>query len=46
MKCIWNVECIVKEDLTEETMQEIVCSKIANVLINENNQNRTLVNQE
>lgn len=46
MKCIWNVECIVKEDLTEEKMQEIVCSKIANVLINENNQNCTLVNQE
>ncbi len=43
MNCKWIVECIVKEELTEENMKDIICSKIANVLIREEIQNRTLV---
>ncbi len=43
MNCKWNVECIVNEELTEENMKDIICSKIANVLIREEIQNRTLV---
>ena len=46
MTCVWNVECIANKKITEDEMQEIVCSKIANVLINEENENRSLVNQE
>ena len=46
MTCVWNVECITNKEITEDEMQDIVCSKIANVLINEENENHTLVNQE
>ena len=46
MTCIWNVECITNRDVTEEEMQEIICSKIANVLIKEENKNCTLVNNK
>ena len=46
MTCVWNVECITNREITEEEMQEIICSKIANVLIKEENENYTLVNQE
>ena len=42
--CIWNVECFTNEKLTETEIQEIICSKIANILINEENEKRTLVN--
>ena len=45
MSCIWNVKCITEMELTEEEMQEIICSKIANVLIREEKENYTLVNQ-
>lgn len=45
INCIWNVECVTKEDITETEIQEIICSKIANILINEENKKRTLENQ-
>lgn len=45
MTCKWNVECIVNEEITEEDMKDIICSKIANVLIREEIQNCTLVKQ-
>lgn len=44
MACIWNVECITSNNLTDDEIQEIICSKIANVLINDENENYTLVN--
>ena len=35
--CIWKVESIIPEHITEEMMQEIICSKVANIIINEEN---------
>lgn len=42
--CNWNVESIVP-DLSDEQIQDIICLKIANVLIKEEMQNCTLENQ-
>ena len=45
MICDWKVECITNTEITDDEMQEIICSKIANVLINEENKIYTLENQ-
>ena len=42
-KIEYEVECIVPEEIDEDKIKEIICNKIANVLILENSQNCTFV---
>ena len=42
MECIWNVKSSMPIDVNEENLKKIICSKIANVIIIKENENRTL----
>lgn len=45
MSCTFKVECITLNEVTEEQLQNIICSKIANVIISEEKENCTFVEQ-
>lgn len=45
MSCNFKVECIVPKEIPEEKLQDIICSKIANVIISEEKKNCTFVEQ-
>ncbi len=43
MDCVWNVKSNIPVDVSEENFKKFICSKIANVIIIKENENRTLV---
>lgn len=42
MNCNFKVDCIIPKQISEEKLQDIICSKIANVIISEEDQNHTI----
>ena len=45
MSCNYKVECITPKEISEEQLQNIICSKIANVINREEKENCTFVKQ-
>lgn len=45
MSCNFKVECITPKEIPEEQMQDIICSKIANVIISKEKENYTFVEE-